>query len=94
MEHSKLPWVVENVDNMRSNRRPESLEINNDEWNITGWTEAEICGGVYEQDLANANFIVKACNHHKDLLDLARNIARGVDVDIESVKGLLKEIDE
>ena len=30
---------------------------------------------------------------NKDLLDLARNVARGVDVDVESVKRLVEEID-
>jgi hypothetical protein len=39
--------------------------------------------------VGNARLIAGA----KDLLDLARNIARGVDVDIDSVKRLIKEID-
>ena len=82
MEHSKLPWYVEDVDNMRSNRRPESLEINNDEWNIAGWTEAEVCGGVYEQDIANAAFIVTACNEHDALKECH-----------ESKQKLVREID-
>jgi hypothetical protein len=32
-------------------------------------------------------------NENKDLLDLARNIALGVDVDVDSVKRLVEEID-
>ncbi len=39
------------------------------------------------------DFIIRACNSFKDLFNLAKNIARGVDVDVDSVIRLVDEID-
>ena len=95
MEHSKLPWSKRNSDNITSYevKNPDCITIRScDEWNVARiWLSV---GGMELQAKANADFIITACNSFKDLLDLAENIANGVDVDIESVRALLKEIDE
>ena len=80
MEHSKLPWKS------RDN-------------NVT---ETDYCGAPIavcyranhspRQDIINAEFIITACNSFKDLLDLAENIAKGVDIDQGGVQRLVDEI--
>jgi hypothetical protein len=44
--------------------------------------------------LDNAVHIMTCWNFHTDLVDLARNVQRGVDIDIGSVRRLLEEISE
>ncbi len=58
--------------------------------------DAKTDGAIFSLQMPTeiAEYIAQAVNSHKDLADLARNVARGVDVDIESVKALLNEIGE
>ena len=75
MKHTQLPWRVEET------RNPESIMIQAaDDWvesyplivNI-----AHVLGGEAGTIKANAEFIVKACNTHAELLEALIDIARG-----------------
>lgn len=46
-----------------------------------------------EEQNKRAQRLVTCWNFHQDLVDLAQNIARGVDVDIDSVFSLLDELE-
>ena len=78
MIHDKLPWGRCAVEGG---------------WDGIKSDDGHILFNVVLNNENNSDFLIKACNHHEDLLDLARNIALGIDVDVDSVKRLVEEID-
>lgn len=95
MKHRKLPWYVMNDEYKEGcfyiassiDAELEDIEICS-VWNK--WTE--------DQGKANAEFIVKACNAHYELLDICEHIfdsvvqGDAVLEDIEQIKGLKEAI--
>ena len=93
MEHSKLPWeVVKDKESVEIAKcflrsKPTSFVMIGNEVQLFGM----LPNSIGEAD-ANADFLVKACNYHQDLMDACRNLLTD-EADKDSVWRLLDEIE-
>ena len=70
-KHSVLPWKT-NEGDFRTNGMGEFIEINDRDGEEIAHIMEDEPNGIRKIDRANANFIIRACNNHYQLLEACK----------------------